>query len=89
MRAADVTAAAENMLTRLTESHDPTIRLRRDSSLVSGFERASKRMIGDGAWTWGRRTSSGSIAAVEAASNAVHALMRAREPAAAPVIIGL
>ena len=87
MKTADVAAAAEDMLTRLTETHDPAIRLRRDSALVGGFERASRRVIGDGQWTWGRRTSAGSIAAVEAASNAVHLLVRAPEPDSAPIIV--
>lgn len=86
MRTADVTAAADDLLNRLTETYTPAVRFRRDSSLINAMDRASRRMIGDGAWTWGRRTSSGSIAALEAASHAVHLSVRAPGPAQKPVI---
>lgn len=37
-------------------------------SLDEAAELAAKRSIGDGAWTWGRRASAGSIACLEAAT---------------------
>lgn len=91
MKTADITSGAADLYDRITVADDdgrplpPRIVFRPNEYLNAAVDRASKRMVGDGAWTWGRRTSSGSIAALEAATNAARAAARFT-PAAAPLI---
>lgn len=87
---ADVTAGAADLFDRVCPVNDegvqtgpPRIVFRPDEALNAAVDRAAKRMVGDGAWAWGRRTSSGSIAALEAATNAARAIVR-NVPAPAP-----
>jgi hypothetical protein len=90
-KTADVTSGAADLFDRITATDDegnpirPRIAFRPDEHLNAAVDRASKRMVGDGAWTWGRRTSSGSIATLEAATNAARQAVR-NVPAPAPYV---
>ncbi|WP_280383351.1 terminase large subunit domain-containing protein [Nocardia wallacei] len=91
-RTADVTTAAADLYDRITHTDPatgvtaPRIRFRHDSALSAAVDCAARRLVGDGAWTWGRRTSTGSIAALEAATLAVWGTVRDPGPAPAPRI---
>ena len=63
----------------------PQIRFRPDPALDLAVEVADKRGIGD-SWTWSRKGSAGSIAALEAATLALHGLMNRPKPAPKPMI---
>jgi hypothetical protein len=63
----DVGAASANLLAGVT-LEPPTWRYKRDPHIDAAAELAAKRFIGDGAWTFGRRKSVGSISALEAAN---------------------
>lgn len=85
----EVTTAAADLFDRITNRDEndapkPRILFRPNQALNEAVDRASKRMIGDGAWTWGRRTSNGSIAALEAATLAAWQAVRIPSPAPAP-----
>lgn len=90
-KTADVTSGAADLFDRITATDDagvpitPRIVFRPNEALNAAVDRASKRMVGDGAWTWGRRTSSGSIATLEAATNAARQAVR-NVPAPAPYV---
>lgn len=56
-------------------------------ALDAAVDAAARRLIGDGLWAWSRRTSSGSIAPLEAGTVALWAFDSAPAPAAAPVIV--
>ena len=86
----DVSTAAAELMDRLTHVDQcgvaaPRIRIRRDPSLDAAVEVVDRRSIGD-AWTWSRRGSAGSIAALEAATLALHGLLAAPKKARAPFI---
>lgn len=63
---------------RLEHHHDPAL----DDAIAN----ATTRPMGDGAWVWTRRGSTGSIAALTAATTAVYLYDHRPTPAAAPVI---
>ena len=90
-KTSEVTSGSADLFDRITATDDegnpipPRIAFRPNEALNAAVDRASKRMVGDGAWTWGRRTSSGSIAALEAATNAARLVVR-NTPAVAPRI---
>ena len=62
-----VTAAASNVFAGITAA-TPTWRYRPHAALDAAADLATRRWVGDGAWTWGRRAASGSISALEAAT---------------------
>lgn len=64
--AGSVTAAASNMLAWITNTPHPLLRHRQHAALDAAAELATRRWISDGAWTWGRRASVGSISPIEA-----------------------
>lgn len=75
----DVTAAAGNVWDRYNaDAADglPRIRHVTHPGLDSASNAAVRRTVGDGAWTWGRSASVGSIAPLEAMTAAVHAVQR-------------
>lgn len=89
-KTSDVTSGAADLFDRVCPLDDdgnvtgpPRIVFRPSEALNGAVDRAAKRMVGDGAWAWGRRTSSGSIAALEAATLAARAAVR-NVPAPAP-----
>lgn len=53
---------------------DPRIKFRSDPALDLAFQIVDRRKLGD-SWTWSRQKSSGSIAALEAATLALHGLL--------------
>lgn len=63
----------------------PDIKIRPDDALDFAAEIADQRRVGD-AWAWNRKTSSGSIAALEAATLALHGLLHRPAPPVAPLI---
>jgi len=69
-----VTAAASNVLSWVTTEPQPKFRYRPHAALDAAAELATRRWIGDGAWTWGRRASVGSISALEAGTLAAWAV---------------
>lgn len=64
---------------------DPQIWFRRDPALDAAFENVDRRAVGD-TWLWDRKGSVGSIAALEAATLALHGLMNVPKKARAPFI---
>ncbi len=90
-KTADVTSGAADLYDRVCPVDDegnpapPRIAFRPNEHLNAAVDRAAKRMVGDGAWAWGRRTSSGSIATLEAATLAVRQAIR-NVPAPAPYV---
>lgn len=79
----DVVTAAANLLDRLAAR---TVKLRTDPAFSRAADVVAKRVIGD-SFALGRRTSGGSIATLEAAALAVHALTHQPAPSAAPLVI--
>ena len=73
MNTAAVTAACQNVLTWISQPQ-PQFRFRPHPALDDAAELATRRWVSDGAWVWGRRQSVGSIAALEAATNAAWAV---------------
>ena len=63
----------------------PDIRIRPDESLDMAAELAEQRRMGD-AWAWDRKRPAGSIAALEAATLALFALMHRPAAPVAPQI---
>ncbi len=63
----------------------PRIRFRPDPALDLAVEVADRRNLGD-SWTWDRKGSAGSIAALEAATLALHGLLNRPVPAQKPMI---
>lgn len=75
----DLTTATAEIYDRLTMTTpegmpSPRIKFRSDPSLDSAMNLVARRNLGD-AWTWSRRDSAGSIAALEAATLALHGLI--------------
>lgn len=86
----DLCTASTDVLDRLTHRDEnsviqPRIRFRPDPAMDLAVQVADKRFIGD-SWTWDRKGSAGSIAALEAATLALHGLMNKPEPAQVPRI---
>lgn len=77
-----ICTAAADLLDRL---RDGRVKFRSDAAFDRGMDVLTKRSIGD-AFAFSRKMDSGSIAAVEAASLAVWALVRDSGPAMAPVV---
>lgn len=68
-----VAASASNILAWITQPdpvHGPAWRWVPDAALDRAADIASRRYVQDGAWTFGRRVSKGSISALEAANAA-------------------
>ena len=66
-------------------STPPRIHILDDPALNLAAEIVTKRHLGD-AWAWSRRGSSGSIAALEAATLALHGALHVKPPAAKPFV---
>lgn len=77
-----VCTAAADLVDRF---RDGRVKFRSDAAFDRGMDVLAKRSIGD-AFAFSRKLDSGSIAAVEAASLAVWALVRDKGPAVAPVL---
>jgi len=56
-------------------------------ALDAAVDAAARRLVGDGLWMWSRRTSSATIAPLEAGTVALWAFDHAPSPAAAPLIV--
>lgn len=87
----ELTTASAEIMDRLTHtapdgSLDPQIRFRPDPALDLAMQVVDRRRLGD-AWTWSRQGSAGSIAALEAATLAVHGLLTRKAPTRKPRII--
>lgn len=88
IKARELCTATVELWDRLTHRDEnsvltPQIRFRPDPALDLAMEVADKRGIGD-SWTWDRRGSAGSIAALEAATLALHGLINKPAPAQKP-----
>lgn len=86
-----LTSACADFLDRITATDAdgvaaPAIRIRPHDSLDLAAEIVTQRRVGE-AWAWSRRGSSGSIAALEAATLATHGAIHRPAPPAAPLII--
>lgn len=86
-----LTAACADFLDRITRTDEdgiaaPDVRIRPDSALDMAAELAEQRRVGD-AWAWERRRSAGSIAALEAATLALHAAIHRPAPPLKPMIV--
>lgn len=77
-----VSAAAGNLYDRVLAG---TVRVRPHPALDSAVSAAARRGLGDGAFAFGRRASSGSIAALESLALAAHAA-GLKQPMPAPAI---
>lgn len=80
----ELTTASAELLDRMTKTDAdgnpaPAVRIRSSSHLDLAMAIVEKRRLGDG-WTWQRRSQGGSIAALEAATLALHGLQN-RQPA--------
>lgn len=78
----ELTAATAEMYDKIIAG---SIKIMPSKDLDLAAEIVSRRRLGD-AWTWSRRGSSGSIAALEAATLAMHACLHIPAPAIAPLI---
>ena len=88
--ARDLSTACAELMDRITRVDvdgvaAPDIHIRPDESLDMAAELAEQRRMGD-AWAWDRKRPAGSIAALEAATLALFALMHRPAAPAAPVI---
>ncbi len=88
--ARDLTTASAEIYDRLMFTDEdgkpaPRIRFRPDPALDLAFQIVDRRHLGD-SWTWSRKKSSGSVAALEAATLALHGLLTQRK-AAKPFIV--
>lgn len=85
----DLTRACAQFMDRLTHTTDgeldPTIGIRPNDGLDAAAEAVARRRVGD-AWAW-RRDGAAPIAALEAATLALHAAQHKPAPAPAPAII--
>ncbi|AWY04749.1 terminase large subunit [Gordonia phage Emperor] len=86
----DVTTASADIYDRITHRDEagelaPRILLRRDPALAAAIAAAAWRQVGD-ARTWGRRTSAGSIAPLEAVTLSTYAATHLPAPEPAPMI---
>lgn len=63
----------------------PAVRIRAHAAFTAAFDAVELRTSGDRVF-WSRRTSAGSIAAVEAATLAIRALSTRPKPPVAPMI---
>lgn len=85
----DLTRASANLLDRIThmenDEHAPTIAIRPDDGLDAAAAAVSRRRVGD-AWAW-QRTPAASVAAIEAATLALHGVTHAPTAPASPLII--
>lgn len=79
----DLTSASAELYDRIVTGR---VKIRPDRDLDLAAEIVTRRRLGD-AWTWSRRGSAGSIAALEAATLALFAANHRPAPAAAPLII--
>lgn len=82
-----VTSASARVVSGIN-ADPPTWLHRPHPALDAAAENATRRLIGDGGFGFSRRKSVGSIACLEAAALATHALAVAPPPAPAPLIIG-
>lgn len=80
--ARDLTSASAELYDRLLTGR---VRIRPDRDLDLSAEIVTRRRLGD-AWTWSRRGSAGSIAALEAITLAMHAASHQPAPALPPMI---
>jgi hypothetical protein len=80
----DYAAACSALLRAITTG---TLEHPGQPALDGAVEAAARRLVGDGLWMWSRRTSSASIAPLEAATVAGWAFDHAPAPAAAPLIV--
>lgn len=78
----DVTTAAADLYDRLLTN---AVRLAPSDALDAAVAVATRRRVGD-AWAWSRRSSSTSVAALEAVTLAVYGAIRRPAPAARPRI---
>lgn len=90
VKARDLTGACVDFMDRVKNTDEngvaaPNIGIRQDDSLDYAAEIVTQRRVGE-SWAWSRRGSSGSIAALEAATLAVHGALHKPAPAAAPLI---
>ena len=73
LKTSSVSAACQSVFAGLVRKGEPATWLYRpgpyQEALDEAADLAAKRSVGDGAWVWGRRASSGSISALEAATN--------------------
>ena len=86
----ELTTACADFMDRLTRVDvdgvaSPDIKIRPDDALDLAAELAEQRRVGD-AWAWDRKRPAGSIAALEAATLALYALMHRPAPPIAPAI---
>ena len=68
LNSAAVAASCQTVLAGVTNEAGPTWRYRPHFALDDAAELATRRWFSDGAWSWGRRASIGSISALEAAT---------------------
>lgn len=85
-----LTSACSEFLDRLKATDDdgiaaPTIKIRPDAALDFAAEIVAQRRVGE-AWAWSRKGSSGSIAALEAATLAMYGAAHRPAPPRAPLI---
>lgn len=90
IKARDLCMSSAEVMDRLTYRDEnsvlsPKIRFRPDPAMDLAVQVADKRGIGD-SWTWARRGSAGSVAALEAGTLALFGLMNRPAPARAPMI---
>lgn len=86
----DLTAACADMWDRIVATDDdgiaaPTVKIRPHDALDLAAELVTKRRVGE-AWAWGRRTSAGSIAALDAATLALYGELHRPPPPISPMI---
>lgn len=86
----DLTAACADIWDRITTVDAdgiaaPRVRIRPHEALDIAAEIVTKRRIGE-AWAWGRRSSAGSIAALDAGTLALYGELHRPPPAVAPTI---
>ena len=70
LNSAAVAASCQTVLAGVTADAGPSWRYRPHVALDDAAELATRRWFSDGAWSWGRRASIGSISALEAATYA-------------------
>lgn len=85
-----LTSACADLMDRITRTDAdgiaaPDVKIRPDDALDFAAEIADQRRVGD-AWAWNRKTASGSIAPLEAATLALHGLLHRPPPPARPLI---
>lgn len=86
MTSGDVIAATQNTVSGIKNPSGATWRYKPHPALDAAVELATKRVVGDGTWLFGRRASVGSISALEASNLAAYGILHM--PAVVPMQLG-